>query len=185
MKRLLELAEQIKDDELRSKVIEVLTKPKLSSKAFDYPMSDPEKMPASLGYHHVYEGGHIDHTYAVTTMATKIADTLREVYKKEIDYDALIAGALVHDIGKLWTMHKPKEWESTGLTLDHTMLGTSELYARNFPEKVLHIVASHFGPAGPTPPQTIEAIIFHFVDSFDANISTSEQADMIKLLMSG
>jgi len=183
MKRLLKLAESIKDKKLREMTVELLTKPSLSSKALDYPRASAEKMPASLGFHHAYEGGHLDHTYAVTLMAMRIADTVKEVYSRDVDYDALIAGALLHDIGKLWTMHKLKSWESTGLTIDHTMLGTSELYARGFPEKVIHVVASHFGPNGPTPPQTLEAAIVHVVDNFDAGINAVDQSDILKMLM--
>ncbi len=67
--------------------------------------------------------------------------------------------------------------------LDHTMAGTSELYARGFPEKVLHIVASHFGENGPTPPQTMEALIFHTIDNMDATIGTSRSENIINLLL--
>lgn len=183
MKRLLKLAERIRDRKLRQQVVDLLARPSLTGKSLDYPKANPEKMPASLGFHHSYEGGHLDHTYAVTLMCIRVADTLKEVYGKEIDYDALIAGALVHDVGKLWTMHKLKEWEATGLSIDHTMLGTAELYARGFPEKVMHIVASHFGPNGPTPPQTLEAAILHFADNFDAGINTPDQASILKMLM--
>jgi 7,8-dihydroneopterin 2',3'-cyclic phosphate phosphodiesterase len=45
------------------------------------------------------------------------------------------------------------------------MLGVAELYRREFPEQVIHIVASHFGESGPTPPRTIEALILHYVDN--------------------
>jgi len=183
MKRLLKLAEGIQDRKLRQMTVDILIKPSLTSKALDYPKASPEKMPASLGFHHAYEGGHVDHTYAVTLMAMRIADTLKEVYNRDVDYDTLIAGALLHDIGKLWTMHKLKSWEATGLSIDHTMLGTAELYARGFPEGVVHVVASHFGPNGPTPPQTLEAAIVHFVDNFDAGINTLNQADILKMLM--
>lgn len=184
MKRLLKLAEKIKDKELREKVIDVLKNPYLTNKKLDeYPRADVEKMPASLNFHHVYEGGHIDHTYAVTLLCIRIAETLKEVYSTEIDMDTLIAAALVHDFGKAWTMIKDKGWQSTGLTIDHTMLGVAELYARNFPEKVIHAVAAHFGPNGPTPPQTIEAVILHFADNFDAGINAINQQDVLKLLM--
>jgi hypothetical protein len=61
--------------------------------------------------------------------------------------------------------------------LDHTMLATAELYTRNFPEEVIHIVASHFGEAGPTPPRTFEALIFHHLDSL---VSIIEYYDRFK-----
>ncbi|MEE9405803.1 MAG: HD domain-containing protein, partial [Candidatus Aenigmarchaeota archaeon] len=86
----------------------------------------------------------------------------------------------------LYTMKKGKAgWENTESLLDHTMLGTAELYARGFPEKVVHIVASHFGEEGPTPPQTIEALLFHKMDNLDARLGTPqqpEQGDLLKML---
>jgi hypothetical protein len=45
------------------------------------------------------------------------------------------------------------------------MLGVAELYRRGFPEGVIHIIASHFGQGGPTPPRNFEALIFHYLDS--------------------
>ena len=64
------------------------------------------------------------------------------------------------------------------------MLGTSELYARGFPEPVIHIVASHFGDQGPTPPQTIEAVIFHYADNLDAVLNAdAEKKNLINLLI--
>jgi hypothetical protein len=41
----------------------------------------------------------------------------------------------------------------------------AELYRRGFPEEVIHIIAAHFGPSGPTPPRTFEALIFYYLDS--------------------
>jgi len=61
--------------------------------------------------------------------------------------------------------NKSGDLEPTGIMLDHTMLGVAELYSRDFPEEVIHIVASHFGEGGPTPPRSFEAVIFHHLDS--------------------
>ena len=83
----------------------------------------------------------------------------------------------------MFEMKKGKtKWEGTGVMLDHTMLGTSELYSRGFPEKVLHIVASHFGENGPTPPGCVEAIIMHTIDNMDATLGTQKESDILKML---
>jgi 7,8-dihydroneopterin 2',3'-cyclic phosphate phosphodiesterase len=64
------------------------------------------------------------------------------------------------------------------------MLGTSELHARHFPEKVVHIVASHFGENGPTPPQTVEAYIVHAIDNMDAIMNSEvEKENLINLII--
>lgn len=179
---LLELAKQIKDKQLRQKVIEILKHPSLSNPKIQQKPAKLKECPASLNWHHIYEGGLIKHTYAVTKLCMEFARIFREVYDVKLDEDALIAAALVHDIGKLWSMKKNGTWSATQLTLDHTILGTSELYARGFPEKVLHIVASHFGEQGPTPPQTPEAILFHYIDLLDATLNGSKE-ELIKLIL--
>ena len=186
VKDLLEFAGKIKDSKLRKLVVDTIKNPGMSHSnlAKKYPPADLGEVPASLQYHHTYDKGLVEHTYAVTKMSIDVAGTLNAVYKMDVDMDALIAGALVHDIGKLWGMKKgPGGWAPTELMLDHTMAGTSELYARGFPEKVLHIVASHFGENGPTPPQTMEALIFHTIDNMDATIGTSRSENIINLLL--
>ncbi len=186
IKHLIKLAERIKDKELRKKVVDILRHPALSNKelAKKYRAADLKEAPASVQFHHVYRAGLVEHTYAVTMLSINMAETLEKIYKLNLDMDALVAAALVHDIGKLWGFRKSKagSWEATELTLDHTMLGTSELYARGFPEKVLHIVASHFGSEGPTPPQTMEAVIFHYIDTMDAVVGTNRQENLLSLL---
>ncbi len=184
MKRLIELAGRIKDKKLQRLVIKTLRTPGiLSNPEFKYKATSLKEVPASLNWHHTGIGGLLEHTYSVTLLSITVAETLEKVYKTELDKDALIAAALLHDFGKLFEMRKEKAgWEGTGVSLDHTMLGTSELYSRGFPEKVMHIIASHFGEQGPTPPQTVEALIFHTLDHLDAVLGTQKQEDILKLL---
>lgn len=185
LNELLKLADKIKDRDLKKNVVETLKYPSLFHKglAKKYPTADLKEAPASIQFHHVYKEGLLEHTYSVTMLCINMIEHMKKVYKTELDSDALIAAALVHDIGKLWGEKKGENgWEGTELTLDHTMLGTAELYARGFPEKVLHIVASHFGPEGPTPPQTMEAVIFHAIDNLDAVIGTNRQENILQLL---
>ncbi len=184
MQELLKLAGQIKDKELRQKVVDMLSEPKLSHPGLDYPPADLSTAPASVAFHHVEDGGLVKHTLAVTRMSISVAQAIKESYGLEMDMDALIAGALLHDIGKLFRLKKTDAgWANTDLTLDHTMLGTSELYSRGFPESVMHIVASHFGDSGPTPPQTIEAKVFHTVDNMNATMNAVSTEDVLSLLL--
>lgn len=180
---LFGLADRIKEKGLRKKVLDILKHPGLANKSLRYKPLDFREAPASIQFHHIYREGLLEHTYSVTSLCIDIIEHMKKVYNTELDSDSLIAGALVHDVGKLWGMKKrPEGWEGTELMLDHSMLGTAELYARGFPEKVLHIVASHFGPEGPTPPQTMEAVIFHTVDNLDAVIGTNRQENILQLL---
>ncbi|MEM5798322.1 MAG: HDIG domain-containing protein [Candidatus Aenigmatarchaeota archaeon] len=182
---LIGIAKEIKDKELRQKVIEILKHPSLSNPKFRQKPAKLSECPASLNWHHVYEGGLVRHTYAVTKMCIAIAQNFKDIYGYEMDMDSLIAASLVHDIGKLWSMRKDKTWVANEISLDHTVLGTAELYARGFPEKVIHIVASHFGEQGPTPPQTPEAILFHHIDLLNATLNTTKSTDDIIRLILG
>jgi hypothetical protein len=68
---------------------------------------------------------------------------------------------------KAYEFHRDEDDDlvPTGMPLDHTMLAVAELYHRNFPEDIIHIVASHPGDAGTVSPKSFEALILHHVDS--------------------
>lgn len=174
MKDIYDLAEKIKDASLKKKTLSLIKNPKLANSFFNAKPSRFENAPGSLNWHHAFEGGLLEHTVAITKMAMKTADVLRSVYGIEINKDVLISGCLLHDIGKVFEYSKESgEWDANDLLLDHTMLGTAELYARGFPQEVIHMVASHFGDKGPTPPMTIEAKILSNIDLFDAETESA------------
>jgi len=166
----MELANKIKDVKLRRKVIEFIKDPSLSHKDFKkYPrMSiDEAKCLFSLGSGNITaERDILNHSIALADLCLKVADVLEKNYNISVNRDHLLAAALVHDIVKIYEWKKTKgNIEHTGILLDHSMLGVAELYRREFPEKVIHIVASHFGESGPTPPRNIEALVFHYCDT--------------------
>jgi len=170
MQELIKFAERIKDEELRKKVVEFLKDPRLSHKDFKkYPREKIEKVktPFSVAGQGVAERGDlIRHTLVVADLCIKTAEDLEKEYGVPINKDNLIAGALLHDMMKIfeWSVGG-EEAKHTGVLLDHTMLAVAELYHRGFPEEVIHIIASHFGEAGPTPPRNFEALILHYVDT--------------------
>lgn len=169
IEKLTKLAQNIKDTQLRNKVLEYLKNPSLSNKDFKkYPQWDIEKArtPFSVGNVGTAERDVLNHTIAVTEMCMKMSDIAESIYGAKVNRDQLIAAAIIHDIMKVfeWKMGV-ESIEHTGILLDHTMLGVAELYRRDFPEQVIHMVASHFGEGGSTPPRNIEAIILHYVDS--------------------
>jgi 7,8-dihydroneopterin 2',3'-cyclic phosphate phosphodiesterase len=172
MQKLIELAQKIKDNELREKVVEFLRNPTLSHKEFKkYPKMKIEE--AGSIFTVTTPSGSIsierdilNHTLALVDLCIKTADTLEKNYGIPLNRDFLIAAAILHDITKIFEWKREKqELEHTGILLDHTMLGVAELYHRGFPEGVIHIIASHFGETGPTPPRNFEALIFHHLDT--------------------
>lgn len=169
MERLIELAKKIQNSELRDKVIAFIKDPKLSNPDFQkYPREDIEKVrtPFSVSNLGVVERDLLNHTIAVTELCMKTADSIEKNYGIKINKDHLLAGALLHDIMKIFEWKtEEKRTEPTGILLDHTMLAVAEFYYRGFPENVIHIIASHFGEASPTPPRNYEALILHYVDT--------------------
>jgi 7,8-dihydroneopterin 2',3'-cyclic phosphate phosphodiesterase len=170
MEELIQLAEKIKDKELKKKVVEFLKDPRLSHEEFKkYPKEEIENVrtPFSVAGHGTVERGDLArHIVSVTELCIKTAENLEKNYGIPINMDYLIAGALLHDIMKVfeWKI-EGSEVKHTGILLDHSMLAVAELYHRGFPEGVIHVIASHFGEAGPTPPRNFEALILHHVDS--------------------
>jgi len=194
MKRLIELAQNIKDEELRKRVVEFLKDPKLTNKDFKkYPRMKIEDAgsiftvggPAGSAS---VERDVLNHTI---TLANLCMDTAKEMEKNHgvtINKDYLLAAALLHDIAKIFEWKRSAQGlEHTGIMLDHTMLGTAELYARGFPEGVIHIVASHFGENGPTPPRNLEALILHHLDNMisiaEFHICGSKKQEPMQLIL--
>ncbi|MCQ6253502.1 HDIG domain-containing metalloprotein [Methanocaldococcus sp.] len=174
MERLIKLAEQIKDENLRKKVIEFLKNPKATHPEIVDTGISVEESPASINWHHRYEGGLIEHTVSVTKMALKIADVLEEVYGVNVNRDYIIAGALLHDIMKPYNYIKNEDGTYDHydmFNLDHLTLAVAELYKRDFPLEVIKIVASHHGEHSPTRPSSIEAYIVHYADEVDSKIN--------------
>ena len=168
MKEFIELAQRIKDKELREKVIEFIKNPQPSNKDFKkYPKEKYEDAGAvfNAGAGPV-ERDLVKHTVAITELSFETAKSLEKNFGLKINSDYLVAAALLHDIMKIFEWKKTKSGlEHTGVMLDHSFLGVAELYHRGFPEEVIHIVASHIGENGPTPPRSYEAVILHYLDS--------------------
>jgi len=168
MQKLIELAGEIENAELRKKVIDLIKNPKLSNPNFQkYPKEDLEKVrtPFSVGDMGVVEREVVTHTVTNTELCLKIADTFEKNYGVKLDRDILVAGSLLHDIMKVyeWKIDEEGDAVPTGLTLDHVFLGVAELYARGFSEEIIHLVAATQGER--TPPKSLEALILHYVDT--------------------
>ncbi|MCX6821147.1 MAG: HDIG domain-containing protein [Candidatus Aenigmarchaeota archaeon] len=172
MKDLLELTKKIEDKTLREKVVEFLKDLRLSSKHFKkYPKEKLDNAgslfvisTSGLG---PIERDIVNHTVALTDLCISVSENFEKNYGLKLKKDFLVAASILHDLMKSFEYKRDKkgELEPTGIMLDHTMLAVAELYKRDFPEEVIHIVASHFGEGGPTPPRTFEAVVFHHLDS--------------------
>lgn len=144
-----------------------------------------QEAPAAKGIHHAYIGGLLEHSLSVA----KVADFLAKHYQG-VDRSLLIAGALLHDIGKLEELKMENglvEYTVRGRLKGHLVIG-SEMVAqaagniRDFPEELLeqlqHLILSHHGRqefGSPAVPMTVEAFILSFLDDLDAKMNITEQ----------
>ncbi len=172
MNPLVELTKKIKNKELREKVVKFIEDSELSSKHFkQYKKEKLERAGSVFGISSSSMGpverDIISHTIQVTELSIETAKVFEKNYGLQLDMDSLVAAAILHDIMKAYEFHRDEDNDlvPTGLPLDHTLLAVAELYHRDFPEDVIHIVASHPGEAGTTTPHSFEAVIFHHVDS--------------------
>jgi len=110
----------------------------------------------------------IEHTKAVTHTAIKIAEGMKEVYgeRVKIDMDTLVAGALLHDVGKLLE-YEPRDGNIVksefGKRLRHPVSGAAVAYMVGLPIEVVHAITAH-SKEGNFTKRTIESIIIHHAD---------------------
>lgn len=176
--KLTELADEIEDEHLRQKTVQLIDNFELSNDNFDYSKSDLEKIPSWIGGHHYYEGGLIEHIYSVTKLCIKLSDHFLEVYDDiDIDRDKLIAASLLHDLAKMYIIENMSSFRDCNL--EHDVWMCCELYSKGFPEKVIEIVAEHGGETRQAAPQSKEARILHQADSLDAQLLQEEIEDGI------
>lgn len=132
--------------------------------------------PAARKKHHAFRGGLALHTLEVTEIAIAADEQMGSL---KFDTDILIAGAILHDIGKC------KSFDGKGFgfsanasysLLGHITpaVGMMEKYRDSVDgpvfEQILHIIQSHHGPYGEIKPQTIEAWTVHFADNMSATL---------------
>jgi len=110
----------------------------------------------------------IRHTRAVTQTAVGIAETLRANYGRAlaIDMDILVAGAILHDVGKMLEYSKKGKTigkSRMGSMLRHPFSGQALAYRHGLPTEVLHMIAYH-SKEGDLGKRITEAIIVHHAD---------------------
>ncbi|MDZ4674938.1 MAG: HD domain-containing protein [Gemmatimonadota bacterium] len=154
---------------------------------------DPEfrerfgQCPASISGHHALLGGLLKHTTEVATIARAVSRA------SGADGDLVLAGVLLHDIGKLESYRWDTHFEMTdaGALLGHVVLGAQMLDrvvqdTASPPcsdEEFLllqHLILSHHGRheyGAPVLPMTLEAEVLHFADN--ASAKSAAMADAV------
>jgi len=138
------------------------------------------KAPAAKGMHHVYLGGLLEHSLAVS----RLVDAVVPLYAG-LNRDLLVVGALLHDLGKVAELCYERAFEYTdeGRLIGHITIGVEMLTERiatlpDFPRELAmllkHMLLSHHGQydyGSPKRPKTVEATILHYLDDMDSKIN--------------
>lgn len=145
-----------------------------------------EECPASIRGHHAELGGLLRHTWEVASIARTVSRVAGA------DCDLVLAGALLHDIGKIeaYSWAGLLEVTAQGHLYGHVVLGTLMLDRRmrvaspcQWTEDELailhHLILSHHGRyefGAPVQPMTLEAEILHYADNASAKSASMADA---------
>lgn len=112
----------------------------------------------------------IEHTLAVTKSAVAMAESQMECYSRmpyEIDMDRLIAGGLLHDVGKLLEIERKGDGSHVrsrnGYLERHPISGAILAARAGLPEEIVNMIACH-AREGSGSPQVVETILVHQAD---------------------
>jgi putative nucleotidyltransferase with HDIG domain len=165
--KLIELIpefELIKDSHLKDKVLRVWEK---ALKIRKMQPEDMLRMPFTLLIKPC-PANFVEHSRGVVQVSYAAAQALQKVYgdKIPINMDYLLAGALLHDVGKILEyIEKDGEFvkSTEGKYLRHPFSGVGLAFDEGVPDEVMHMIAVHAGE-GNGKWRSSEAIIIHHAD---------------------
>ena len=122
-------------------------------------------------YNQAKRGDQTDHLRGVTRLAIGIANEMGTAYPElTIDMDVIVAGGLVHDVGKAWEFDpiNRKRWKQiqkqTGRpSIRHPAFGAYICLTVGLREEVTHIAMAHSGE-GELLVRSLECMIVHQAD---------------------
>lgn len=164
----------MKDEHLKGLLTAIFKDPDIRSRF--------EVAPAAKAMHHSYLSGLLEHVLSICALAGKVAAH----YGAAVNRDLLTAGAILHDIGKIYELSYRRSFDYTdeGRLIGHITMGVELIddkvrSLKDFPRELAvllkHMILSHHGQlefGSPKRPKTIEAIVLSYLDDLDAKVST-------------
>ncbi len=137
--------------------------------------------PAAKTLHHAYIGGLLDHVVSLF----RLCDLASRNYP-QINRDLLMAGAFLHDIGKVHELSYLRSFSYTtrGQLLGHMIIELEMLQEKltrlpEFPPRLKtlleHMIISHHGQyefGSPKLPMFPEALMLHYLDDLDSKMES-------------
>lgn len=172
LKIVLGFAASVKDPHLRQLLEKFFGDPEFTRRFAE--------APAAKERHHAYLGGMVEHVAA----SLQVGDAVCSVHP-ELNSDLVIAGLILHDIGKLYELDYTTriEYTAEGQLIGHLILSYELTLKRiaqipDFPEEtkllLSHIILSHhndFAYGSPVVPKIPEAVAVHYIENCDAQLN--------------
>jgi 3'-5' exoribonuclease len=142
--------------------------------------------PAAKSNHHAFLGGLIEHSLSMTRIAVQLGRHYGHYYPGLINPDLLIAGCVLHDIGKCFELSYARsfDYSNEGQFIGHIVQGVemvTAVAARVEPPlpadmilQIKHLILSHHGKkefGSPVLPKTPEAMLLHEIDMIDSRMN--------------
>jgi 3'-5' exoribonuclease len=141
--------------------------------------------PAAKNIHHACRSGLIEHVLSLCGLCRLMAG-----HYQNIDADLLIAGAILHDIGKVEELSYSRSftYSAEGQLLGHIVIGLRMMGVKldqlpDFPPKLRalleHMIISHHGElefGSPKVPVFPEALLLHHLDNIDSKMDAMRSA---------
>ena len=170
---LMQHIQALKNKHLRVLLLSIMADAKISNKF--------KRAPAAKKIHHAYLGGLLDHTLSLVRLCHLVVQNY-----PLLNVDLLVAGAILHDIGKIeeLTYERTFNYSDEGKLLGHIVMETTFVNQAinqlpEFPQELrlqlLHMLISHHGKhefGSPQVPKTLEAMVLHHLDDLDGKIET-------------
>ncbi len=159
--------EKITDSKLKNKVVEIWVE---GCKRGNWEsIEELKKMPFTL-LTETKGVNFLEHTIAVTEGAFALAEAQKETYENlpyKIDLDRVIAGGLLHDIGKLLEIEKDgsngHRKSRNGMCARHPISGAILAAELGADDELVNIIICH-AKEGDGRPQVIETVFVHQAD---------------------
>ncbi|HEC82098.1 MAG TPA: HD domain-containing protein [Thermoplasmatales archaeon] len=165
IQRSLPEIEWIKDENLKKKVIETWQKAAERGR-----WRNLDKVPFTLLFEN--SGLLTEHTRRVT----RLAESVLNVREEKLNRDYLIAGALLHDVGKLMEYELKDDGtvakSEFGKQKRHPISGSELAKEVGLPDEIVHIIYAH-SKEGDNLERSPEAVIVHHCDFIDFEIKKS------------
>jgi 3'-5' exoribonuclease len=137
--------------------------------------------PAAKRLHHASIGGLAEHSLSMARAAEAMSGFYESLYPRMIDWDLVLAGCLLHDVGKFGELSGDGEYTDEGAYIGHVVLGAERVRraaeciegGMDHLQALQHIILSHHGErekGAPVEPRTIEAVIVNHLDNLDSRI---------------